>query len=98
MRPKNELGVTLPQAHMRLDVKAFHAEAILAMNKDPRAAALPLRRKMAMVDKAVDYVFDGEQPPAWVFVKDEREDNHFLRDLWHTAVKACERVRRTGAF
>jgi hypothetical protein len=98
MRPKNEFGITLPVAHKRLEVGAFHTAAIAEMNLDPRASALPLRRKMAMVDKAVDYVIDGEQPPAWVFVSDERTENHFLRDLWHTAVKACEQVRRTGAF
>jgi hypothetical protein len=68
------------------------------MAKDPRAPALPILRKLSMIDKAVDHIIDGDKPPWWVFKTDDlRPDNHFLRDLWGVAVKACEQVNQGRA-
>jgi hypothetical protein len=96
-RPRNpETQHLSPPPHRRLDMTPFYTAAIFAMDADPRSPALPFERKRAMVDKAVDHVIDGDSPPAWVWKKDpERPDNHFLPDMWRTAVKACNGVKAT---
>lgn len=99
MRPRDPLtNNLLPPPHLRLDMAPFQTAALFAMADDPRAVALPVKRKLVMIDKAVDHVVDGDAPPGWVFKADEkRPDNHFLRDLWRVAVKECARVKREGA-
>jgi hypothetical protein len=94
MRPKNEWGFALPMAHRRLDMAPFHEAALFAIDADPRSPALPYKRKIALIDKAVDHVIDGDKPPGWVFATDDmRPENRFLRDLWQIAVNECARVR-----
>lgn len=84
----------LPPPHKRLDMAPFQEAALFAMAADPRASALPVTRKLAMIDKAVDHIIDGDKPPAWVWKADDyRPENHFLRDLWGIATGACAAVK-----
>src|SRR4051812_16516413 len=93
-RPRDENGVTLPMAHKRLNMTPYHQAALFAMERDGRASALPFNRKIAMIDKAVDHVIDGEKAPAWVYAMDtDRPDNRFLHDMWRIATREVGRVK-----
>ena len=95
MRPKDDKGVVQPPAHKRLDPVRFHEAALIAMDEDPRSPALSMRRKLQLIDRAIDHVMDGDQPPTWIWKTDDsRPDERFLPDLWRLAVNACERVKR----
>ena len=100
MRPRDpDTHDLLPPPHKRLGIEVgrYHEAALFAMEADPRSPALPVKRKLMMIDRAVDHVIDGDKPPEWVFRSDDtRPDNHFLRDLWRLAVAACARVKREG--
>jgi|SRR5215213_13380 len=94
MRPRDDDGNLLRPPHLRLDMQPFHEAALFAMDADPRSPALPIKRKLAMIDKAVDHVVDGDAAPKWVWAKDkDRPENRFLSELWGIAVKACRRVK-----
>lgn len=94
-RPLDENGVALPAAHLRLNMVPFQTKALFAMAEDSRAVALPVKRKLTLIDRAVDHVVDGGKVPAWVFTPDpEWPGNAFLPELWRTCVKAVEAVHR----
>lgn len=96
-RPKGPDGLPLPPAHRRLDPVPFHEAALFAMDADPRACALSMKRKLQLIDRAINTTIDGDAAPAWVWVKDEsRPNEHFLPDLWNLALNACGRVKRAG--
>ena len=79
-------------------MRPFHKAALYAICADPRASALPVGRKLALIDRAVDHVVDGDKAPKWVWAKDvERPGNTFLYDLWVIAVRECRRVKLDGA-
>lgn len=90
MRPKDEKGVAMPPPHLRLDEAPKLTEAALfALAGDSRAAALPTKRKLAMIEKAIDHVVDGYVVPKWIHAKDPAwAGNTFLVDLWRLAVEA----------
>lgn len=92
MRPKDERGVSLPPPHIRLDnVPELQQAGLFAMTQDPRSCALPVKRKLAMIDKVIDHLVDGDAVPKWVFAKDDMmEGNAFLVDLWRIAERAVE--------
>lgn len=95
MRPRDENGLPLRPAHLRQDMTRFYEAALFALSADSRACALPLHRKIALIDKAADHVIDGDKPPAWVWKKDDdRPNEHFLSDLWRIAVRECLCVHR----
>lgn len=97
-RPKDEKGLPLPPAHKRLDMAPFHKAALFAIASDPRASALPVGRKLALIDRAVDYIIDGDKAPKWVFARDhDRPANTFLVDMWRLAVREVSRVPRSDA-
>lgn len=96
-RPKDENGVLLPQAHKRLKMAPFHEAALFAMDEDPRSPALPIARKLVMIDKAVDHVIDGEKRPNWIAPTADRPNDPFLFDLWNIAVREVQKIKRSGA-
>lgn len=99
MRPRDpETLALLPPPHKRVNMIPFQEAALFAMSADRRSPALPVVRKLSMIDKAVDHVIDGDKCPAWVWKADDmRPDNKFLPDLWAIAVAACDRVKREQA-
>lgn len=95
MRPRDpDTKALLPPPHKRVDMAPYQTAALFALARDPRASALPVGRKLAMIDKAVDHVIDGDKIPAWVQKTDDlRPENHFLAELWREAVRACRQVQ-----
>lgn len=93
MRPKDEKGVAMPPPHLRLEqAPALTQVALFAMASDSRAVALPTKRKLAMIEKVIDHVVDGDAVPKWVHAKDpEWMGNTFLVDLWRIAVDAVRK-------
>ena len=94
MRPRDPVTLKLlPPPCKRYDVRPFHEKALPAIDADPRSPALPIRRKLELIDRAINAVIDGDKPPAWVLKGDAaRVDNHFMLDIWKVAVKACQEV------
>jgi hypothetical protein len=83
----------MPPACLRYDRRPFQEAALPAMDADPRSPALPIRRKLEMIDRAMNTVIDGDSAPAWVLKDDSgRPENHFMRELWGIAVKRCNAV------
>ena len=81
--------------HERFDMTPFHAAALPVICADPRSPALPLKRKLVLIDRAVDHVIDGDKPPWWVFADDcMRPENRFLRDLWTAILPKVKKVWR----
>jgi hypothetical protein len=75
----------------------YHEAGLFALDTDPRAPALSVKRKLQLIDRAVDHVIDGDKPPGWIWKKDDtRPDEHFFPDLWRLATRACERVKKNG--
>jgi hypothetical protein len=99
-RPKDDKGVPLKAAHFRLNPVPFHEAGLYAMDKDPRTPCLSMRRKLQIIDRAIDHVMDGDKPPAWIWSADmaDRQGATFLPDVWKAAVRACERVKREGKW
>jgi hypothetical protein len=94
MRPRDPVTLKLlPPPCKRYDVRPFHEAALPAIDADPRSPALPIRRKLEMIDRAINTVIDGDKPPAWIQEGDRhRADNHFLKDIWAVAVARCQEV------
>jgi hypothetical protein len=94
-RPRDpETHALLPPPHRRVDMMPYQQAALFKLAEDPRSCALPVKRKLALIDRAVDHVIDGDKPPAWVWKKDNaRPGNTFLRDLWEVAVRECRKVK-----
>jgi hypothetical protein len=81
--------------HERVDMRPYCEAAIPAMCRDPRSCALPLKRKIVIVERVVDHLIDHDKPPWWVFADDcMRPENKFLRDLWTVALAECKKVKR----
>lgn len=100
-RPKDEDGLPLKPPHLRLplrDLSKMQEAALYAMAADTRGPALEVKRKLAMIDKAIDHVIDGDAAPKWIYAPDDDEpDNHFLVDLWGLAVVAVRVAYRQQA-
>lgn len=98
MRPKNEDGLPLPMPHVRLpaaDLTRLRSAGFLALAQDSRSAIWTTKRKIAILDKVIDHVIDGDAVPKWVYAKDpELPDNHALFELWSQAEKAIRAVWR----
>jgi hypothetical protein len=94
MRPRDPVtNALMPPAHKRLNMAPFQEAALFRMAEDGRACALPVVRKLAMIDKAVDHVIDGDKPPKWIWETTEmRPKDKLLSDLWQVAVRECKRV------
>lgn len=97
-RPKDEDGRLLQPPHKRLDNAAELEQAgVFAISKDGRAVALPLARKLAMVRKVINHIFDGDKVPKWITKNDpDDKDNHALLDPWRTAEQAVRQVGRAA--
>jgi hypothetical protein len=94
MRPRDPVtGKLLEPPCKRYERRPFHEIALPLIDADPRSPALPIRRKLEMIDRAMNTVIDGDRPPIWVQRTDPaRLDNQFMRDLWGVAVSACRDV------
>lgn len=90
MRPKDERGIPLPPPHDRLpEACELRQAGFLALAKDSRSAIWTTKRKVTVLNKAIDHVVDGDRVPAWIFKKDDwRPENRCLFDLWTAAVFA----------
>ncbi len=92
MRPKDEKGVSLAIPHVRLPKAALDAlrqAGFLALAGDGRSVIWTTARKVAVLDKIIDHVEDGDSIPKWVFARDaDRPDNSCLIDLWRIAEAA----------
>lgn len=99
MRPKDENGVSLPAAHLRLaETPRLLEAALFAMAKDARASALPVKRKLALAERVIDHVVDGDATPKWVHAADPGDrNNHFLLDMWRLAEGAIAAARQVCA-
>ena len=95
-RAKDEDGRLLAPPHKRLENAVELEQAgIFSLMADGRSVALPLARKLAMVRKVIDHVFDGDVVPKWITKKDpDDKDNHALLEMWRTAEAAVRKVRR----
>ncbi|WP_312688413.1 hypothetical protein [Brevundimonas nasdae] len=92
MRPKDEEGRLLPQAHKRLDdAPTLEQAAVFRMSDDGRLSFMPLKRKLAIARKAIDHVVDGDAEPKALFRK---TDNTALTDAWRAA---CDAIREARA-
>jgi len=89
-RPKDERGKLLPPPCHRLEeADKLRAAAVLAISKDGRAAFLTTARKIALADRVINHVVDGDAVPKAIYAKDKDDpDNHFMVDVWRTAEKA----------
>lgn len=98
MRPKDDNGISLPPAHIRLvEAPKFLERALFAMAADSRAAALPAKRKLALAEKVIDHVVDGDAIPKWVHATDPGDrQNHFLLDLWRLSEAAIVAARKAA--
>jgi hypothetical protein len=95
MRPKDDNGFPLKPPHVRLDdAPKYEQAAIFAISADARVAHLTLARKLTLVRKAIDHVWDGDAAPAWVKKTDkEMPENDALWSAWRTAVSAIKAAR-----
>lgn len=94
-KPKDEHGVPLKAAHKRLDPVPYHEAALFAMDADTRSPALSMKRKLQIIDRAMDHVIDGAVAPAWIWKPNsDRMVDRFLPDMWRIAVNACDRVKK----
>lgn len=99
MRPRDpETGALEAPPHIRLsEAPALLQSALFAMANDTRAVALPMKRKLALAEKAIDHVVDGDAIPKWIHAPDPtNRDNHFLVDLWRLSVAAISAARRAA--
>ena len=95
-RPRDPVTYRLlPPPCQRFDRRPFHEAALFAIDADPRSPALPIRRKLELIDRAMNTAIDGDKPPTWVMANDKgRPENHFMRELWAVAVARCKAVAR----
>jgi hypothetical protein len=97
MRPRGEDGLLLPMAHKRVNMAPYQEAALFALAEDPRACALTVTRKLAIIDKAVGHVLDGDKTPKWAYGRDSsRPGDTFMLDMWTIAVRACRQVKTRG--
>ena len=96
-RPKDSNGIPMKAAHFRLNCIPFHEAGLYAMDKDPRTPCLSMKKKLMLIDRAIDHVMDGDKPPKWIWNPDpDRPKERFLAELWKQVVIACEGVKRRG--
>ena len=90
MRPKDDDGLPLQAAHLRLsEARMLRQAAYITISADRRACFMEAKRKLAIADKAIDHVFDGGAVPGFVIPGDD----HFLPEIWAAAVGAVSAVR-----
>ena len=96
MRPKDDEGRLLPPPHVRLtEAPQLRQAGALALATDSRSAIWNSTRRLAVLNKVIDHVVDGDKIPKWVFAKDEdRPDNRCLVDLWRLAEGAVRTAYR----
>jgi hypothetical protein len=96
MRPRDPVTLKLmPPPCRRYDPVPFYKVALPVLDADPRSPALPVRRKLELIQRAMNTVIDGDKPPIWVQRTDSsRPDNRFIQDMWAAAIQACRRVER----
>jgi hypothetical protein len=93
MRPRDPVTkALLPPPCRRYDTRPFYEAALPAIDADPRSPALPIKRKLELIDRAINTVIDGDKTPVWICSDPTRADNQFLRDIWNVAVKRCQAV------
>lgn len=97
MRPKDDDGMPLKAPHERLaEAPLLRQAGAFALATDSRSAMWNSARRVAVLNKAIDHVVDGDAIPAWVHRPDpERPDNHCLLELWNIAVSAVRAARIT---
>jgi hypothetical protein len=92
LRPE-AVGPAPPPPCKRFDCTEYYKVALPAIDADPRSCALPLARKLRLIDSAVNSVVDGYRVPAWIKAPDpEWPQNNFLPRLWDIAIEQCRRV------
>ena len=98
MRPKDEEGRLLPPPHKRLEeAGALEQAGVFALQADGRSVALPMMRKLAMVRKVIDHVYDGDKVPKWITKKDPNDSqNHALLDMWRMVEGVVREARRAA--
>jgi hypothetical protein len=94
MRPRDPVtGSMMPPPCRRYDMAPFYAAALEAISADPRAPSLTTRRKLELIDRAVNVLIDGDQIPYFVARNDPaRPENHFMRDMFDLALARCRPV------
>lgn len=96
MRPRDDDGNLLPPPHLRLpETPRLQQAALFALAEDPRACAIPVKRKLTLIDRAIDHVVDGDSEPGWIYGKTDAPplDNTLLVDLWRRAVVVVREAR-----
>lgn len=95
MRPKDEDGMPLPAPHERLaEAPKLREAGVFALASDGRSCSLSRDRRLALLNKAIDHVVDGDAIPKRIFEKDlDRPDNHFMLEMWNLAVGAIRAAR-----
>jgi hypothetical protein len=94
MRPRDPVTKQLlPPPCRRYDMAPFYAAALEAISADPRAPALTTRRKLELIDRAVNVLIDGDKIPDFVARTDAtRPENHFMRDVFDIALTRCQPI------
>lgn len=100
MRAKDEGGRLLPPPHERLaEAPLLRQAGAFALATDSRSAIWNGARRVAVLNKVIDHVVDGDSIPKWVHAPDkDRPDNHCLVELWRLAERAVRgELKRVAA-
>lgn len=99
MRPKDEDGLPLPAAHIRLpEAGELRQAAYIALSGDGRSVIWTAPQKLAIADKAIDHVIDGDSIPKRFYATDpDQPSNHALIEMFQVAADAVRAARRVTA-